>query len=420
MEFFKSDDVKVFPCARRGAKTESGEIEKIFDAESRLNTEYNLTHLHGINGGTFYSYVHKYELNNDKTLKSGSILVVIVGGYYFEITLNEEYFGANGMLTKDAIAAENGTGVWLNVDLEDKNLDANNKTKLMKNLDNPSSDQLDEKVDNEYYFKGLKVSYAGDSKQEFSIQILDKDAHFIEESTKSISPDKIGLKSLFINKNSNLNPDPLVEYNGMEEINICPGQGIKFLNNSTSSKQMQIGLQVASSGGLNFAQDGLGIKIKKVDERNLGIKIDSAGVYALLGDGITFGENGEITINADSNVLKISDGHKLTFADAVKTTDTTNTVGATKLPDTDRRYLVVSRKADDGITVGMPSYVDECIYIEGKTHHIYDVADDLTPGTPQGRLINRRALESFVRSGTENPPTGGKFVTGAIYIKYSN
>ncbi len=292
----------------------------------------------------------------------------------------------------------------------------------MKNLDNHSSDQLDEKVSDDYYFKGLGVSYTGDNTQEFSIQILDKNAHFVEESTKSISPDKIGLKSLFINKNAELTPEHLVEYNGMEEINICPGQGIKFFNDNESLKQMQIGLQVASLGGLNLAQDGLAIKIRKVNNCNLGLTVDSNGVGAILGDGIRFGENGEITINADSNVLKIDNtNHKLTFADDVKITDTKNTVGATTIPNGTKRYLVVSEKANDEGTEGKRSYVDECIYIEGETHHIYDATDVLTQASPEGRLINKAALKSFVRSGTENPPTSnGDIATGAIYIKYSN
>lgn len=97
MNYFKSEDVKIFPCTYRGnAETkdvangaegsEQVKIFKAFDPEANLMSEYNYTNLPGIVNG-----LDSYVINYDTT---GKLLKCVIGGYYFEIKL-AAYIGAN-------------------------------------------------------------------------------------------------------------------------------------------------------------------------------------------------------------------------------------------------------------------------------------------------------------------------------------
>ena len=80
MQYFESKNVRVFPASYRGdyqiiKNTE--EVGLTFDPESRLNTEFNFTHIPGLGTG-HTSYIISYDNTNQ-------ILKCVIGGYYFEI-----------------------------------------------------------------------------------------------------------------------------------------------------------------------------------------------------------------------------------------------------------------------------------------------------------------------------------------------
>ena len=74
LTFFKSKNVKVFPCAYRGQYGEG----KVFDPEARGFTEYNYSHLYSRNEKSSYIIAWEKDANNSYTLKC------LLGGYYFE------------------------------------------------------------------------------------------------------------------------------------------------------------------------------------------------------------------------------------------------------------------------------------------------------------------------------------------------
>lgn len=74
IKLLKSADVKVFPCAYRGNKTNN----KTFDPEARSSTEYNFVNARPKLGKSRESYVISFDAAT-KTLKA------VIGGYYFEL-----------------------------------------------------------------------------------------------------------------------------------------------------------------------------------------------------------------------------------------------------------------------------------------------------------------------------------------------
>ena len=81
-KYFESKNVKIYPCTYRGYYQDSNgdgieDLTTVFDPESRLISEYNFTHLHGIVAGK-KSYV---------VSKTDSLLCCVIGGYYFELNL---------------------------------------------------------------------------------------------------------------------------------------------------------------------------------------------------------------------------------------------------------------------------------------------------------------------------------------------
>lgn len=80
--FFNSDKVKIFPCARRGSFTDSEQKEKIYDAESRLTTESNLTRLSGL---AFNKDSYIIDTTPIAGVKNGQLWRLVIKGYYFEV-----------------------------------------------------------------------------------------------------------------------------------------------------------------------------------------------------------------------------------------------------------------------------------------------------------------------------------------------
>lgn len=129
--FFKSKDVRAFPCSYRGNYGGS-----TFDPESRLNTEYNFTHL----GGANESYVIDYNA-------AEQILRLVIGGYYFEIS---------------NAAAYDLSGKYLSIGTktvsvkESDGTDSDRTTRVLASRSGTNAD-LDEQQGGEYYFTGIFI-----------------------------------------------------------------------------------------------------------------------------------------------------------------------------------------------------------------------------------------------------------------------
>ena len=80
MNYFKSKDVRVFPCSYRGNyEKNSGSVT--FDPEARLNTESNL-----ISAGGKLGLKENYLIE-----KSDNVAKFVICGYYFEISNINSY-----------------------------------------------------------------------------------------------------------------------------------------------------------------------------------------------------------------------------------------------------------------------------------------------------------------------------------------
>jgi hypothetical protein len=76
MAYFRSEDIKVFPCAYRGYRKSGAEA---LDPSARSFTEYNFSNIYSNISANKPSYVISYNTTND-------ILKCTIGGYYFEIS----------------------------------------------------------------------------------------------------------------------------------------------------------------------------------------------------------------------------------------------------------------------------------------------------------------------------------------------
>lgn len=80
MIYFKSKDVRVFPCSYRG-NYEKNNGSVTFDPEARLNTESNL-----INAGGKLGFKENYLIE-----KADNVAKFVICGYYFEISNINSY-----------------------------------------------------------------------------------------------------------------------------------------------------------------------------------------------------------------------------------------------------------------------------------------------------------------------------------------
>ena len=92
INFFKSEDVRIFPCTYRGLDSlkssgivsDEGQVFKQsinIDPESHMLSEYNLAHLAGLPAGKT-SYINSFELTTDKIL---SKLDCVIHGYHIRL-----------------------------------------------------------------------------------------------------------------------------------------------------------------------------------------------------------------------------------------------------------------------------------------------------------------------------------------------
>ena len=147
MKFFKSTDVKVFPCTYRGQDNEG----KYFNQESIVQTEFNF--VNSSNSHLQSSYIIPTIVNNHEIIINNNTLKCVIKGYYFEISHLDTYgFDA---------AVDFALGILL----VDSNIGTSSETTKVLgyiNKNQPSATQgslenLDREndTDHEYYFYGL-------------------------------------------------------------------------------------------------------------------------------------------------------------------------------------------------------------------------------------------------------------------------
>lgn len=135
-KYFKSSDVKVFPCTYR---------DKLFDPESRLNTEANFALLNRYGSGYNHDcYIVSWDDENENVLKA------VLGGYYFEIKTID--YNLTNAINADTC---------LFIKLVEKNLVGDATTKVLENIHNKSTTEnknyncLDIDIDGTSFFVGL-------------------------------------------------------------------------------------------------------------------------------------------------------------------------------------------------------------------------------------------------------------------------
>lgn len=192
--FVKSTNINIFPCGRRKGQIAAGANTSYvpFDPEARLNTEANNRKHSGLNGFT-QSFVDSWKAPEGDG--SGK-LTLVIAGYFFEITLENDYKNVNdfGTKLKDLLGGET-TNIFVNIQLADVELFSEDKitsvTKILR--DQISENQPVECLDipkgtvsdiNNFYFYGLSFSnedYSEKNKKDLngqnwhSLQLLDFD-----------------------------------------------------------------------------------------------------------------------------------------------------------------------------------------------------------------------------------------------------
>lgn len=147
--YFYSNNVKVFPCSFRGRYTVSNK-QMAFDPESRLNTEYNFTHLPGI-GNNLTSYILSYNSTTEE-------LKCVIGGYYFEISDFSLSDLKVGNKVKNLYVKFREVTIQDGVDPSEIEADKIRTTKVLTGW--TSQADLDVAITSiQYYFTGIKCLY---------------------------------------------------------------------------------------------------------------------------------------------------------------------------------------------------------------------------------------------------------------------
>lgn len=167
-KYFKSEQVKVFPCSYRGYTGATSE-QVPYDAEARMLTEHNFLHagsnldLYGVNG-IDNTYVIKTTINNNVLLS----VTCVIAGYYFELTNLNISFRPGDYHDPDNIDPD-ADYLYLAVSPTKEITIANGQTtkvlsQIENNNDNSQSDlHLDVNVSTDpnttdYRFKGLALT----------------------------------------------------------------------------------------------------------------------------------------------------------------------------------------------------------------------------------------------------------------------
>lgn len=163
--YLKSNNIKVFPSAYRGTTT-VGSDQKLYDPESRLFTEKNLSNFgNNLADNNYGSYVLDRAINVANNILSS--LTFVIHGYRFTIT--------NVALTEDFVTA---TAVYAKIQLETKNTTTESTYDALSlaNLVTSGDNILDVTVNTDSFFQGLSLETTGSSTPTdniYYLQLLD-------------------------------------------------------------------------------------------------------------------------------------------------------------------------------------------------------------------------------------------------------
>lgn len=137
LNFFKSNQIKIYPASFRGVY---GENNTKFDPESTLTTEYNITR--PLMAGDKETYVVSWDETERK-------LTCVIGGYYFEIS----------NVTASALANKYLCITKRSVDLTDtSDTDSQRTTSVLASFRGNSVNLDESNVADGYFFTGLLIS----------------------------------------------------------------------------------------------------------------------------------------------------------------------------------------------------------------------------------------------------------------------
>jgi len=194
-QYFKSADIKVFPCSYRGNYLiTTGDHQHqtyAFDPESRLTTEYNFTHLHSV-GDMSSSYIIAYD-ESDSTNK---ILYCVIGGYYFEISHINRYLDN----LKDKFLTIQLKTIELKVDVDSTSgadaIDSNRYTYALASWKSISAD-LDAQADGTGAWEFTGLAIASDTQgADAALKVFDDRGRLILENLKPVFSHGAGENSI--------------------------------------------------------------------------------------------------------------------------------------------------------------------------------------------------------------------------------
>jgi hypothetical protein len=163
--YIKSQNIKVFPCAHRGYYVAGDSTATpavpasalVFDPEARATTEANFTNTFHKLSNNKESYVISW--NPGITNAKDSVLVCVIGGYYFEIygqDDNEDWFD-NNLNPKYLCIKLKEENLVSSLTIDGSTIDSDRKTTVLDSFAD-TVDYLDVKATNtDYVFTGLVV-----------------------------------------------------------------------------------------------------------------------------------------------------------------------------------------------------------------------------------------------------------------------
>jgi hypothetical protein len=157
IKYFKSQDIKVFPCAYRGYyNTATGE-GKVFDPEARSTTEANFTSTFHKLSSKKDSYI--VEWKPDTSGSTEGTLKCVIGGYYFEIynqDISNFFFDVDSTTKSPYSLCIKTTPIDLGTSNTTEQGDIERVTPVLKSFYN-TENYLDIFINNEYWFTGLAL-----------------------------------------------------------------------------------------------------------------------------------------------------------------------------------------------------------------------------------------------------------------------
>ena len=361
--YFRSKDVKVFPCSYRGTyvnkTTVVGEAATdsetfAYDPESRLTTENNIINIPG-NRWASEKYLIAYDKEQD-------ILKFVLGGYYFEV-----YGGYNSETVANSLQGVyliintktmNLTGQEDVAEISTDNVDRVRTTKILTSLNKDSQD-LDIEINGINCFTGLACIESPESADNYTAclgPIFNADGNL----NKNLENPKIYSGSMDYSLRGNESVAADGNYSsafGEATIAKADAQTVVGKFNAEAAGQFIIGNGTTSTRGNSFVANEKTISIDNIlkikDGEKETVSIDPATITAFPTTSINLstptinitGNNS--TINSTSTIAVSTETYTLT-APNINTTATTSVNISTPTLLVDKRFS--STTSDTTIT----------------------------------------------------------------------